>query len=127
MATDGCDATYAAGHLHHLINKYAYIGLNCEHIMLPGSGQVLMADLATIVDIVSLIPEYRPEEVREEAAKLFVRYIGGDLDRERYPLRHLRAMDPDTVLSEMSPSSSGRNFSFQTLCTVPQAAISESI
>jgi hypothetical protein len=87
MANDGCDATYAAGHLHRLIDKYAYIGLNCEHIMLPGSGQVLMADLATIVDIVSLIPEYRPEEVREEAAKLFVRYIGGDLDRERYPLQ----------------------------------------
>lgn len=87
MANDGCDATSAAGHLHRLIDKYAYIGLNCEHVMLPGGGQVLMADLATIVDIVSLIPEYRPEEVREEAAKLFVRYIGGDLDRERYPLQ----------------------------------------
>jgi len=87
MANDGCDATSAVGHLHRLIDKYAYIGLNCEHVMLPGGGQVLMADLATIVDIVSLIPEYRPEEVREEAAKLFVRYIGGDLDRERYPLQ----------------------------------------
>ena len=87
MANHGCDATSAAGHLHRLIDKYAYIGVNCEHTMLPDGGQVLMADLATIVDIVSLIPEYRPEEVREEAAKLFVRYIGGDLDRERYPLQ----------------------------------------
>jgi hypothetical protein len=87
MANYGCDATSAAGHLHRFIDKYAYIGFNCEHVMLPGAGQVLMADLATIVNIVSLIPEYRPEEVREEAAKLFVRYIGGDLDRERYPLQ----------------------------------------
>ena len=105
-AIDGCDATAAAGHLRRLIDVYTYIGPRCEQIAwraggasseaAPGSDQrVLMADLATVVDIVRLFPEQRAKKVREEAAKLFVRFVGGDLDPERELLQDYRANGSD--------------------------------
>ena len=58
------------------------VSTNCRNYRFPGRGQRLtpvMADTRSIVELILALPGCHAARVRRQAAKLLVRYLGGDL------------------------------------------------
>ena len=75
-----------------LLDAFPEVTANCSnfnsevcqkltHFKFPGRGQrdTPVADLPTIIEIIFLLPGKTAARIRSEAAKLLVRYVGGDL------------------------------------------------
>jgi len=105
-AITGLNAVESARALRRIYDERPEVRARCTHHKFPGRGQrnTPVADLATIVEIIFLLPGRTAARVRYEAAKLVVRYLGGDLGLvdEVQQLAHvqasLREQDPDHPL-----------------------------
>ena len=61
---------------------HSEVSTNCRNYRFPGRGQRLtpvMADTRSIVELILALPGRHAARVRRQAAKLLVRYLGGDL------------------------------------------------
>jgi hypothetical protein len=77
----GSDSRDSAQMFRRIIEAHPEVEAKCFHLKFPGRGQrdTPVADLPTIIEIIFLLPGKTAARIRNEAAKLFVRYLGGDL------------------------------------------------
>ena len=83
------------------------------HLKFPGRGQrdTPVADLPTIIEIIFLLPGKTAARVRSEAAKLLVRYVGGDMSlvQEVCQMAHVQKLlgetEPDHPLCLFAAAS----------------------
>ena len=80
-AVTGLDAVESARALRRIFEAHPEVRAKCPHLKFKGRGQrdTPVADIATIVEIIFLLPGRSAARVRCEAAKILVRYLGGDL------------------------------------------------
>ena len=80
-ALTGLDAHNTAEQIRVLFVKHPEVGAKISHFKFVGRGQrdTPVADLSAIIEIIFLLPGRRAAGVRCEAAKIFVRFLGGDL------------------------------------------------
>lgn len=67
--------------LSRLIQYFPEVWTRCQHFIFSGQGQrpTPVSDLATLYEILMLLPGKRAAECRRKAAQLMIRYLGGDL------------------------------------------------
>ena len=77
----GKNAQAAAKDVSIMITRYPEVCQKLTHFKFPGAGQreTHVADIPTIIEVIFLLPGQMAAQVRSEASKLFVRYLGGDL------------------------------------------------
>jgi hypothetical protein len=94
MAINGKDAHTSARDFQRICEQYPEVARKVNHFKFRGRGQrdTPIASLATMVEIIMLLPGSTAATVRVEAAKLLVRYLGGDLRlvEEVQTLRHVQ-------------------------------------
>ena len=94
MAVTGKNAQHSAKDFSRLCEAYPEVWTKCPHFKFSGRGQrdTPIANLATMVEIIMLLPGPTAAAVRVEASKLLVRYLGGDLKLvdEVQALRHVQ-------------------------------------
>jgi len=91
----GLNARESARALRRIFEAHSEVYRELVYYKFPGRRQrnTPVADLATIVEIIFLLPGRTAAHVRYEAAKLVVRYLGGDLGLvdEVQQLAHVQA------------------------------------
>ena len=77
----GKNANDAAEDVRIMVARYPEVKEKLLNLKFPGRGQrdTPVADLPTIIEVIFLLPGKMAAQVRSEASKLFVRYLGGDL------------------------------------------------
>ena len=97
----GKDTNYASQQIRILRSKYSDIHEKIMDIKFPGRKQKLTpaAELQTLVEVIMLLPGARAGLVRVDAAKLFIRYHGGDLGMVDEVMRK-REMQDDLRLEQ---------------------------
>ena len=84
-----------------ICQNFPEVGGKIGHLSFPGPGQreTPIADLATMIEIIMLLPGTVAAKVRVEASKLLVRYLGGDLKLvdEVQNLRHIQEELADSM------------------------------
>jgi len=88
------DAHSTSETIRAMSRTYPEVALKSGHFKFPGRRQrdTPVADLPTIIEIIFLLPGKTAARIRSEAAKLLVRYLGGDLClvEEIQNLRHVQ-------------------------------------
>ena len=72
----------AGNYFERMKTTHPEVSTNCRNYRFPGRGQRLtpvMADTRSIVELILALPGRHAARVRRQAAKLLVRYLGGDL------------------------------------------------
>ena len=109
MAVTGKNAQAAAKDVSSLHEKYPEVCQKLTHFKFHGRGQreTPIANLATMVEVLMLLPGSTAAAVRVEASKLLVRYLGGDLKLvdEVRALRHVQE-----ELADLAPLHPLRKF-----------------
>jgi hypothetical protein len=99
----GLNARNSVDAMRRLFEKYPAIFANCEHFHFSGQGQrptYIPKSLAVLIEFIMLLPGQKAAALRTEVARIFVRYLGGDLGlidevRElRRVQEHLAEIDP---------------------------------
>ena len=109
MGVTGKTNNESAEAFRRLCEAYPEVGKKVPHFKFPGRGQreTPIANLATMVEIIMLLPGSTAAAVRVEASKLLVRYLGGDLKLvdEVRALRHVQE-----ELADLAPLHPLRKF-----------------
>jgi hypothetical protein len=103
MNITGQDRHDAAQTIRNLSDKFTDVGNAFSNFQFEGQGQreTPVARLATIVEIIMLLPGRIAALIRKKCAEVFVRYLGGDLtligevQQIRHVQDHLKEVDPD--------------------------------
>jgi len=79
----GQSASNTSVTLQRLLQTHPDLTAKCSQVSFGGRGgnrqSLVPNDLATLIEIIFLLPGRAAAQVRQEAAKIFVRYLGGDL------------------------------------------------
>lgn len=113
-AITGC-GEHAARDWQRLNEAYPEVRSKWANFKFPGRGQrnTPVADLPTVIEIIFLLPGRAAARVRSEAAKLFVRYLGGDLrlvdevQQMAWVQDHLRENTPNQPLAMFGAAVAG--------------------
>ena len=110
VALTGKAARHVADDLTAIMHKHPEVSEKVGHFRFGGQGQrstPIPKDLAALVEIIFLLPGRAAAQVRQAAAQIFVRYLGGDLSlvREVEHLHHVQ-----TFLRENAPEHPLRAF-----------------
>ena len=81
MTLSGLDACQCARTLRDLFDRFPELRCKISQYKFPGRGQrdTPVADLATVYEILMVLPGRNAARIRSQAARLMVRYLGGDL------------------------------------------------
>lgn len=96
--------------LRRMFAAHLEVGTKCSHFRFGGHGQrdaLVPNNLTTLIEIIFLLPGHSAAKVRQAAAQLFVRHLGGDLSliAEVQHLNHVQAF-----LRENAPEKPLRAF-----------------
>jgi hypothetical protein len=96
--------------LRRIFAAHPEVEAKCSHFQFGGQGQrdaLVPNDLATLIEIIFLLPGRAAAQVRQSAAQIFVRHLGGDLSliREVERMNHVQ-----TFLRENAPEHPLRAF-----------------
>lgn len=98
----------AAQTLRRLLERHPELKSRMAHFKFPGRGQrdTIVTDLATLYEILMLLPGRMAAQSRRQAAQLMIRYLGGDLtliaevEENRKLQERLAAEDPNHPLRQ---------------------------
>ena len=101
MAVTGKNSNDAGKDLRCVFRRYPELQQNMLKFKFPGRGQrdTPIVKLAKVIEIIMLLPGSTAATLRLEAAKLIVRYLGGDL-RLIDEVRHIRHVQEQLALQE---------------------------
>jgi hypothetical protein len=103
----GKTASNVARDLQVILDKYPEVTQKVSYFQFGGQGQrdaPVPKNLATLIEIIFLLPGRSAAKVRQSAAQIFVRYLGGDLslihevERMNHVQTFLRENDPEHPL-----------------------------
>ena len=104
----GKSAHDVARDLRIIMDRHPDLGHKLSQVSFGGRGgnreSLVPKDLAALVEIIFLLPGRAAAQVRQAAAQIFVRYLGGDLtliseiQRMHHVQEHLKEADPDHPL-----------------------------
>jgi len=107
MNITGLDSQNSAHAVQTLFGKFPEVCAKVTHFQFEGQGQrdTPVAQLATVVEIIMLLPGRMAALVRQKCAEVFVRYLGGDLSLigEIVKLNHVQAALATIPPEELSP------------------------
>ena len=118
----GCNANNCSNVFSRVSEAFPEVLTRCSNFKFSGRGQreTPVADARAIVDIIMVLPGRAAAQVRNEAAKVLVRYLGGDVSlvREIMANRQLQAgLEPD------HPASIFGQFVAQVPCEAQRAQL----
>jgi hypothetical protein len=104
----GKSAHDVARDLRIIMDRHPDLGHKISQVSFGGRGgnreSLVPKDLATLVEVIFFLPGRAAAQVRQAAAQIFVRYLGGDLtliseiQRMHHVQEHLKEADPDHPL-----------------------------
>ena len=124
----------AAQDLRRTIVTFPSLGTKCSQVLFECNGRqpvsCRVGDLATVIEYIFLLPGATAARIRAEAARLLVRYLGGDLSlikevqEIRHVQEHLKEVDPDNWLRAFGVAvESDTSRTLRTYLKPPELAI----
>ena len=97
----GLDANQAGLALRSIQQRYPEVQYKISNYKFPGRGQrdTPVADLATVYEILMVLPGRNAARTRSQAARLMVRYLGGDLTLIKLPESLQEKLASEVVIS----------------------------